>query len=183
MQKALIKLREKWREEKRPELRARVGLNSGPMIVGNMGSEERLDYTVMGDAVNLASRLEGANKEYSTYIMIGQLTYDLAKDGIISRPLDLLRVKGKKEPVKVFELLARKEDGVPEVLRRLISLYDQGLEFYREQKWDLGIETFESCLKEIPGDGPSKVYLERCHAFRQSPPGKDWDGVFTMTHK
>jgi adenylate cyclase len=183
MQEQLVRLRQLWTKQGRPQLHARIGINSGPMVVGNMGSENRFDYTVMGDAVNLGARLESANKQYGTFIMIGEATYEITKDQIISRELDLVRVKGKTEPAKVFELIGLKEKGVSEKKQQVITTFVQGFENYLAQKWDDAIANFNETLKINPYDGPARTYLKRCQQFKQYPPGADWDGVFIMTMK
>ena len=183
MQEELAKLREIWHKEGRPELKARIGLNTGPMIAGNMGAMDRLDYTVMGDAVNLGARLEGANKEYGTYFMISESTYKMAKNDVEVRFLDSLRVKGKELPVRVYEVLAKKENGLSDDKRKIVETFDQGMECYLKQDWDKGIYYFESALSVDSEDPPSKVYLKRCQVFKINPPGADWDGVYVMTTK
>jgi adenylate cyclase len=183
MQKELINLRKKWKEENRPELYVRIGLNTGPMVVGNMGASDRFDYTVMGDSVNLGARLEGANKQYGTNIMISEFTYEMCKNDIESRFLDLLRVKGKNLPVTVYEVLAKKNDGLSGDIKKVVELYNQGIEYYKALDWDNGIKSFEEALKIDAHDGPSKVYLERCQQCKINPPPSDWDGVFVMTTK
>lgn len=183
MQRELEKLRERWKGEGKPELRVRIGLNTGLMIIGNMGSRERMDYTVMGDSVNLASRLEGANKQYGTDIMISEFTYEHVRDDVEARELDAIRVKGKAEPVKVYEVLARKSDGLPEKKRKVLEAYNRGLELYKNRRWDEAMETLTEALTYNPDDGPSKIYLERCQEFKENPPPEDWDGVFTMAAK
>jgi len=183
MQAQLVKMRDLWRKQGRPELTARIGINTGPMVVGNMGSENRFDYTVMGDAVNLGARLEPANKEYGTSIMIGEETYQMAKESIITRPLDLLRVKGKMEPVRVYELLATTEAGLDSEMQKIIELYDKGFELYLKQDWEGAIGYFKQALMAKRNDGPSKRYWQRAQFFQKNPPPEDWDGVFTLTTK
>ncbi len=182
MQEELAKLREKWKAEGKPQLEARIGLNTGPMIAGNMGAQDRLDYTVMGDSVNLGSRLEGANKQYGTFIMISEYTLEMVKDQVETRFLDSLRVKGKKLPVKVYEVLARKENGLPPDKKRAVELYNQGIEAYLARNWDDGIKIFDEAVAQY-ADPPSKVYLERCMQYKETPPPEDWDGVYIMTTK
>lgn len=183
MQKVLIDLRKKWTAEKRPAFEARIGLNTGEMIAGNIGGKNRFDYTVIGDPVNLASRLEGANKMYDTKIMIGEETYNLAKGAIIARELDFLRVKGKAKPVRVYEVLARRRDGFAESLNTAFTHFARGLELYRLQEWQKAIAEFRRVLEFKPDDGPAKEFLRRCDVFMQSPRPTEWDGVFEMRTK
>jgi adenylate cyclase len=183
MQEQLVKLRQMWGKQGRPQLHARCGVNSGLMVVGNMGSENRFDYTVMGDAVNLGARLEPANKQYGTRIMIGENTYQLAKDEIIVRELDLLRVKGKTEPVQVYELLGLAPKGLPDNKMQVLDFFKEGFKNYLEQNWDSAIKYFTQALEIDPRDGPSKTYIRRCEQFTKIPPRQDWDGVFTLQSK
>jgi adenylate cyclase len=183
MQEKLVEMRVKLKKEGRPELRARAGINSGQVVLGNMGSQSVFDYTVMGDNVNLASRLEGANKEYGSYIMISEWTQELVKDDVITRELDLIRVKGKVKGVKVFEVIARASVGITATKKKALENYNQGLAAYRQQRWDEAIVCFKSALNVDPDDETSKVYLERCEEFKKNPPPENWDGVFTMLTK
>ncbi|MCZ6534218.1 MAG: adenylate/guanylate cyclase domain-containing protein [SAR324 cluster bacterium] len=183
MQAKLDELREIWLAEGKPRIDHRIGLNTGQMVVGNMGSEDRFDYTMMGNSVNLAARLEGANKNYGTYSMISEFTYEPAKDAIEARELDLIRVIGINTPVRVYELAAKKGE-LDEKRQKAFPYFAKGLELYRKQEWDEAIKYFNATEKLIPDDPPSKVYIERCEAFKANPPEeKDWDGVFTATEK
>ena len=182
MQQRGVELRKMLREQNRPLLFTRMGLNSGPVVVGNMGSAERMDYTMMGDVVNLAARLEGANKFYKTFSMISGSTYELAKDNIDSRQLDIIRVVGKNEPVPVHELLARKNETSSE-MSGVVEQYMKGLKLYQDRNFSDAIAEFEKVLTIDSEDGPSQTYIKRCGMFLESPPEKDWDGVFTFTEK
>lgn len=181
-QSELAKRREQWNAEGHPEVSARIGINSGWLVVGNMGSPARLEYTVMGDAVNLASRLEGANKFYDTLILLGPRTYELAAQDIEAREIDRLRVKGKKEPVVVYELLARK-GGLSAERRRVMETYGEGLEAYKRRDFKTAAAQFEATLALDLGDGPSRVYLERAKEYLVAPPPTNWDGVYELKSK
>jgi class 3 adenylate cyclase/CHASE2 domain-containing sensor protein len=183
MQAELKRIREQWKGEGKPELHARIGINSGMMVVGNMGSKTRFDYTVMGDAVNVASRLEGVNKQYSTYIMISEFTYALCKDDVRVREIDLIRVKGKAKPVTIYEVLARSTEKLTDDLVQAVQAYEAGLQAYRQRNWKDAMSAFEQALAARPDDGPSLTYLNRCKAYVTAPPPADWDGVYIMTTK
>ncbi len=183
MQEKLVEMRKKWKAEGRPELEARVGINTGNVIVGNMGSETVFDYTVMGDSVNLGARLEGANKVYDTFIMISEYTNEYVKNDFYTRPLDLIRVKGKTKPVEVFELIGDRTKPLESKKIELLSVYQRGIQAYRERKWNEAIDFFDFCLNLNPDDSPSKLYRKRSIDFKFNEPGEDWDGVFTMTTK
>jgi len=182
MQTRLVELRKKWQAEKRPALKMRIGLNTGSAVVGNMGSRNKMDYTMMGDTVNTAARLEGVNKAYGTYTMISDATYVPAKDAIFVRELDCVSVVGKGEPVGVYELLGY-PDKIDDVLRSVIELYARGVGAYRKREWDQAMSHFSAALSANPHDGPSQTMLNRCKDFKISPPGKDWNGAFTMATK
>ena len=181
-QEALATLRADWKARGLPEIAARVGINTGDVVVGNMGSQARLEYTVMGDNVNLASRLEGANKFYDTPILIGPRTYELTQSDVEAREVDLLRVKGKHEPVRVYELLARKGRLDP-VRHQLVEAYAQGLRSYKSRDFERARREFEAALEIDHLDGPSKVYLRRAEEFLAAPPSVDWDGVYELHSK
>lgn len=181
MMKELRKLQEKWKAEGRPVFDIGVGLNSGDMVVGNMGSEMRFDYTVMGDMVNLGARLEGINKEYGTNVIISEFTYEKVKDAMCCRELDGVRVKGKMKPVKIYELLGEKKDEA--AFKDLLEGFARGLALYREAKWDEAIAEFQGVLASRPDDYSSKMYVERCKNLKENPPAEPWDGVFVMTKK
>jgi adenylate cyclase len=182
MQKRLQTLREKWKEEGMPELFCRIGLNTGPMVVGNMGSKTRMDYTIMGDAVNLASRLEGINKQYHTSILITKETYESTNGGVEARELDVIRVVGKKEPVSIYELLGKKGD-IGEKKEKAIKVFNDGLQQYREGKWEEAMDCFQKVLDIDSNDGPSTIYVERCKEFINNQPPDGWDGVFEYQEK
>ncbi len=182
MQKRLGELREVWRSQQRPELKMRIGLCTGPAVVGNMGSRNRMDYTMMGDTVNTAARLEGVNKVYGIYTLISDTTYRALNGNLVTRELDSINVVGKKEPVIIYELVAYPED-LEANKKESMRLYAEGLEAYRNRDWDGAIASFEKALSVIPDDGPSTTLLTRCREFKTSPPPPDWNGSYTMTSK
>jgi adenylate cyclase len=183
MQTELRNLRKKWKDENKPLLTARIGINTGEVIVGNMGSRNVFDYTVMGDHVNLGSRLEGANKFYGTSIMISEYTHSLVNDDFYTRELDLIRVKGKEKPIKVYELIASKDIQLEQRFQEMLEIYTKGLNHYKAQEWDNAIDCFEACLKIRPNDTPSSEYRSRCIEYKFNSPGADWDGVTVMKEK
>ncbi len=182
MKKRLREMQEHWREVGQHELFVRMGMNTGDAVVGNMGSRMRMDYTAMGDSVNLASRLEGANKFYSTTAMISEFTLNGAKDHIEARKLDTIRVMGKTEAINIYELLSRKGD-LPQKVYDMIELYNQGLELFASRQWKKAHKSFQDALIIIPDDGPLKTYIKRCEDFMKKPPTQKWDGVFSLTSK
>lgn len=182
MQKRLKELHKKWQQENKPLLKCRIGINTGPMIVGNMGSKERFDYTVMGDAVNLGARLEGANKSYGTRILIGETTYKLSKEVVFARKLDLIQVKGKAQPVLVYQLLALNKD-VDDVLRGRKVFYEKGFDLYLQRKWSEAIQFFKKVIEFDPTDLQAKIFIQRCMYFKEHPPAKDWNGVYILSQK
>jgi adenylate cyclase len=166
-----------------PNLFTRFGLNTGMVTVGNVGSEKKKSYTAMGDSINLGSRLEGANKEYGTAIMMSEFTYAKVKGLFPVRELDMLRVVGKEQPVRVYELLGISEADVSDKKKKAVEIYLKGLELYRSKQWDQAEAVFRQALEIDPADGPSQTYIDRCEDFKVLPPPEHWDGVFVMKTK
>ncbi len=192
MEERLVELRKKWTSEGDwpdivHEIRHRVGLNTGDMVTGNMGSSMRMNYTMMGDTVNLAARLEPAAKHYGIYILVAENTYKAVKERFEWRFMDNVRVKGKKKPVKVYELLAKKGE-MTDNTAKLVKIFNKAMKLYLKQDWD-GAKKGFLAAKKLEDDfpfrptTPSTEYIERCNHFKKYSPGKDWDGVWVMTKK
>jgi adenylate cyclase len=181
MQQTLFKLRSRWEAQGRPGIDIGVGINTGVVVVGNMGSKKRFNFTIMGDNVNLASRLEGTNKQFGTRLIIGESTYEAARHEMLGRELDLIRVKGKRQPVKIFELVGTVAES--DQHRDRIGRFERGLDAYRQENWATALGIFEELVRDYPQDGPSHVFIKRCHDFLLIPPAGVWDGVYTMKTK
>jgi adenylate cyclase len=174
-------LQTRWAAQGLPFLDIGIGINTATMVVGNMGSELRFDYTVMGDGVNLASRLESANKEYGTHIIISESTWEDVRDRIATRELDIIRVQGKAQPTRIFEVLGLSPPAPDRAA--MVRAFEAALQAYRAQQWDDAIRSFQQVLAAVPGDPPSQLYIERCRAFMAALPQPDWDGVHVMQTK
>lgn len=181
MNERLKTLNKKW-ESKDNILRMRVGINSGIVVVGNIGGKKRFDYTVMGDNVNLASRLEGANKIFGSSLMISEPTYKLVKERFVARELDTIRVKGKTKPTKVYELLGNYDDEKIRVRNKEFLDYFTGLTEYKKANFEDALQLFKNCYEKLK-DNVSLAYIERCEEFINNPPPPDWDAVTNLTEK
>jgi adenylate cyclase len=169
-------------------MRMRIGISSGEFVTGNMGSTTRMDYTMMGDVVNTAARIEASAKQYGIYLQCTTDTLTLAgSDAFEWRTIDSVRVVGKTEPVHTVEIMAFKGQ-LSEDQMLMREIYHQGVELYRQQKWDEAKAKFtesdslEDMFPRRPTN-PSRVYFERCDFFKANPPGEAWDGVWTLESK
>ncbi|MBX7113111.1 MAG: adenylate/guanylate cyclase domain-containing protein [Myxococcaceae bacterium] len=179
VQKAIAALREAFRAEGLPDVYTRIGLNTDDLLVGNIGSEQLMDYTAIGDGMNLAARLEGANKAYGTLIMMGENTYLQVKDDVEARELDTVRVAGKTQAVRVYELLALKGQ-LPAAKALTVAHYAQALALYRERQFAEASKVLHRVLDTDPADGPSQHLLERCQSLRDALPDSTWDSVTSL---
>jgi adenylate cyclase len=181
MIRGLQTLNLRWQAEGRKEIAIGIGLNTGPVNVGNMGSPKRLAWTVMGDNVNLASRLEGMTKQYRSRIVISEGTHKQVAEHFVCRELDRIRVKGKHQPVVVYELMdvaaARPK------YQALITRFESAMEAYHAQDWRDAAGRFGELLVSYPEDGPTQIFLQRALEFMETAPEPDWDGVYVMKSK
>ncbi len=175
-------LERKWVTEGLPPRTYRFGINTGEVVVGNVGSPSRFKYMAVGDDVNLASRLEGANKYYGTQILISEKTYSLIKDTLIAREIDIIRVVGNSKPIKVYELVAEKGKSDEKKARQL-EHFEAGVCAYRVRQWEEAISCFMQVLQLAPEDNPAKLYIKRCIEYQQVEPPHYWKGVHELTIK
>lgn len=182
MQRRMIDLNRAWGAQGLRGLRTRIGINTGPVIAGNMGTDTIFNFTVLGDCVNLASRLEGVNKEYGSLTIVSEDTWSRVRAEFEARELDWIRVKGKQQPVAIYELAARRGE-LDTGRRAAFERFAAGLTRYREGCWPAARAAFAAALDLDPADAPSRVFLSRCDHYAAHPPVEPWDGVHTMHTK
>ena len=178
MSQRLEELRKRWRQRGLPAVNIGIGINTDTVRLGNFGSDLRFDYTVIGDGVNLAARLEGANKQYGSESLISESTWQQVRDELVTRELDLIQVKGRQQPTRIFELLAERPEG--DALAENILRFEQALAMYRDQEFEQALAEF-TALGDT--DQPTRMYISRCQSLIETPPPKNWDGVYVMTGK
>ncbi len=160
-----------------------IGISTNNILSGNIGSLKRMDYTVIGDGVNIASRLEGATKVYGVRILISEFTYHKLTEQYVSREIDLIRVKGKTKPVGVYQIFGYNECASFPYLDEVLDLFQEGLTYYRKRDWQRGINCFSRALALNNEDTVSRLYLDRSRYFAENPPADVWDHVWTLTTK
>jgi class 3 adenylate cyclase len=163
-------------------LLTRIGINTGNMVVGNMGSQRKMNYTIMGNAVNIASRLEGLNKLYGTWVLVSEDTIEETRNNFLTRRLDRVRPVGIHTPIQIYELVEF-TTSAPEEQRRTVELFHEALDLFEKRDWNGAEAAFQRTLDFSPEDSPSRVFLDRCKANRENPPSPDWDGVFDLKYK
>jgi adenylate cyclase len=160
-----------------------LGLNTDMVVSGNIGSKKRMDYTIIGDGVNLASRLESACKQYGTHILMSEFTYAKLRGTYRTREVDLVVVKGKTQPVSIYEILDYHNDETYPQLIDALGYFRDGVTKYRQRKWTDAVKQFSEVVAMNPADKAAKLYLERCRHLAEHPPGDDWNGVWVMESK
>ncbi len=163
-------------------LLTRIGINTGDMVVGNMGTARKMDYTIMGNSVNLAARLEGVNKQYGTWILTSEYTKEAAGDGFLVRKLDRVRVVGINTPVRLYQVIDEKGESAPE-MKEAVEIFHAGIDYFETKDWERAKKSFNQVLKIVPDDGPATTFLKRVETYMQTPPPENWDGVFNLTSK
>lgn len=179
MQDKVKQLNIEWKRRNLPKLRVRIGISTGKMVVGNMGSRGHFDYAAMGDSVNLGARLQEANKFYSTSILINKPCADILENRFTLRTLDKVMVRGKEEHLLVYELINVKGKTSQEQ-EEFIAVYEKGLSAEWNKNWNEAVSLFKKALEIAPNDTVSKIHLERCAEYQKHPPLNDWDGVFVL---
>ncbi|MBS1236653.1 MAG: domain S-box [Proteobacteria bacterium] len=183
MKRSLIDLNKDWKARGMPELAFGIGINHGEAIVGNLGSSEKMELTVIGDAVNLASRLEGLTKEYHLDLLLGETMAPLVQDRFLLRTVDYVQVKGKTKPVTVYTVIGERSGAEAQACSAWLQPYEEGVHLYRQRDFAGAAQHFATSLNSKPDDVLSDIYRKRCAALLAEPPDENWNGVYVMTKK
>jgi len=183
MLRELARFNQRRRERNLEAIEIRIGIATGEVLAGSLGSRRRLEYTVIGDNVNLAARLEGANKHYGTTVLLAASTVEALKSRPILRRLDLIQVKGKLQPTLAYESLDHYDLERFPRLPGLIGAYEAGLECYQRRDWGTAIRRFGEALEAVPSDQPSRIFIDRCRYYSDNPPSENWNGIWIMADK
>ncbi|OGT45404.1 MAG: hypothetical protein A3E83_00240 [Gammaproteobacteria bacterium RIFCSPHIGHO2_12_FULL_41_20] len=181
--KKLQILNTQWRAEGKPALVTRFGIHAGEAIVGNLGSSERLNYTAIGDAVNLASRLESINKTYGTHIIVSAAVYQTIKNQFVLRMLDYVTLKGKEEATYIYELITDSFSQPPYDVKTYTALFETGFSMYQNKRWDNAVQYFTQCQAIYPEDTIATLFIQRCDQLKSNPPPQDWNGIWHLKEK
>jgi adenylate cyclase len=179
IQARLEQVRPRWQRTGKPAVDVRIGIDTGDVVIGNMGGRARFDYSVIGETVNFARRLETANKDYRSQIILSDSTYGHVRDTVIARELDLLLMKGRTEPVKIWELLTTIDAPLHALRQQALDSYHLGLQQFRERQWNDAIRSLQEAKALDPTCFAADVYEQRALYYKLNPPGPDWNGVFT----
>jgi adenylate cyclase len=182
-QKRLHELNTQWEKQAIPAFKTRIGIHMGEAIVGNLGSSERFNYTAIGDSINTASRLEGANKIYQTQIVVSETVYQQIKNQFYVRLLDFVSLLGRDEPLYIYELMAEKNETLSFDFDQYVRTFSKAFAHYQQQQWDEAIVSFDQCVKIYPSDQLASIYIARCKEFKINPPSSEWHGAWTIRGK
>jgi adenylate cyclase len=183
MRHRLLEFNDRRLADNKIPIRIGIGINSDSVISGNIGSSKRMEFTAIGDGVNLGSRLESASKQYGCDIIISEYTYKPCASQVLVRELDKIVVKGKTQPVSIYELMGISSDPISEQKQRVIEHYHKGRELYLNRDFAFAIGEFAQVLKFDPNDKPADMHLARCQHWLKTPPPDNWDGAWTLTEK
>ncbi|NJO44008.1 MAG: adenylate/guanylate cyclase domain-containing protein, partial [Cyanobacteria bacterium RU_5_0] len=183
MRRRLTEFNEKRQAIAQPQIRIGIGISSGEVVSGNIGSQKRMDYTVIGDGVDISSRLEGITKEYGCDIILSEFTYNFCREKIQVRELDRVRVKGKTKPIRIYELIDDRRHSLDPITQDFLELYQAGRDAYISRHFRQAIQHFETAHRLKKHDRAIAIYIDRANHYLLNPPPHDWDGVYTMTTK
>ena len=183
MQKAFEVLNEVWKEKNITGLQLRIGICSGPAVVGLIGANSNVVYSAMGESVGLSRKLMNTNKIYGSMILIGESTYLRTQEKVLTRQLDLLRIRESRTPIEIYELIALKDETLDIKTRETLEYFREGYRLYRDQNWDWAMNQFRQVLQINSEDAPARLYLFRCQEFLENPPERGWDGIYSVKSK